>query len=212
LVAWSRGNRQDAEGNPNLASAPISDEQAEDSTYQRGCDAGVAVIMGVSGSGKTTVGRALAYRLAWEFLEGDTLHPAANVTKMAAGQPLDDTDRAPWLAAIASRIDAWRAAGKRGIVSCSALKRRYRDVIIGDRPGVRLVYLLGAPALIAERLAQRRDHFMPASLLDSQFATLEPPAGDEDAITVSIDMPVEAIVERLVIALSPSRTNTMAPA
>ena len=162
----------------------------------------VAVIMGVSGSGKTTVGAALARRLGWLFQEGDALHPPENIAKMKAGHPLDDEDRAPWLAAVASRIDQWRDDGKCGVVACSALKRRYRDIIIGGRADVRLIYLEGSRTLIGERLAQRRDHFMPASLLDSQFAALEPPAAEEDAITVSVDAPVDTMVAQLAAALA----------
>jgi gluconokinase len=166
----------------------------------------VAVIMGVSGSGKTTIGRALARRLGWLFQEGDALHPPENVAKMKAGHPLDDEDRAPWLAAVAAKIDAWRARGDAGIITCSALKRRYRDIIIGDRPDVWLVYLEGSRELIGERVRARRGHFMPASLLDSQFAALEPPAPDEHAIAVSVDAPVASSVARLAAALQPSGT------
>jgi gluconokinase/6-phosphogluconolactonase len=158
--------------------------------------------MGVAGSGKTTIGRALAKRLGWHFQEGDALHPPENVAKMKAGQPLDDADRAPWLAAIAARIDEWRRRGECGIITCSALKRRYREIVIGDRQDVRLIYLEGSRALIGERIAARHGHFMPPSLLDSQFAALEPPAPDEDAITVSVDAPVEAIVARIAAALT----------
>jgi gluconokinase len=162
----------------------------------------IAVIMGVSGSGKTTIGRVLARRLGWLFLEGDALHPPENIAKMKAGHPLDDEDRAPWLAAVAARIDQWRDDGKCGVVACSALKRRYRDIIIGGRADVRLIYLEGSRALIGERLAQRHDHFMPASLLDSQFAALQPPTADEDAITVAVDVPVDGIVARIAAALA----------
>jgi carbohydrate kinase (thermoresistant glucokinase family) len=166
----------------------------------------VAVVMGVSGSGKTTVGRALAGRLGWQFQEGDALHPPANVEKMAAGHPLDDADRAPWLAAVAACIDDWLRRGQNGVVACSALKRRYRDTIIGQRSGVRLVYLEGSRALLAERLAGRKGHFMPANLLDSQLQTLEPPGPDEHAVTVSIDSSVEIIVDRVVAGLLPGGT------
>ena len=158
--------------------------------------------MGVSGSGKSTVGLAAAERLGWRFEDGDALHPPANIAKMRAGLPLDDDDRTPWLAAIRARIDAWRAARTPGIVTCSALKRRYRDTLIGARPEVRLIYLEGSRALIAGRLGARRGHFMPASLLDSQFAALEPPSADEDAIFTPIDRPVPAIVDHIVTALS----------
>ncbi|HEX5318662.1 MAG TPA: gluconokinase [Stellaceae bacterium] len=169
----------------------------------------IAVVMGVSGAGKTTVGEALARRLGWNFEDGDTLHPPENIAKMRAGQPLDDGDRAPWLGAIAARIGAWREAGENGVVTCSALRRRYRDAIVGD--GVRLVYLDGNPRVIAERLAGRRGHFMPAGLLDSQFAALEPPGPDERAVIVSITQTVEKIVEVIATALSPSSATLSDP-
>jgi carbohydrate kinase (thermoresistant glucokinase family) len=164
--------------------------------------AAAAVIMGVSGSGKSTVGAALAKRLGWEFIDGDSLHPPANVAKMQAGQALDDRDREPWLDAIARQIDCWIELEAPGVITCSALKRHYRDRIIGERIGVRLIYLRGSREVIARRLAERRGHFMPASLLDSQFATLEPPDPDEDAIVVDIDRPVPAIVDRIVTGLT----------
>lgn len=157
----------------------------------------IAVVMGVSGAGKTTVGIALAHRLGWRFQEGDDLHPPENVAKMRAGTPLDDNDRMPWLRAVAARIDEWRERGETGVVACSALKRQYRDVIIGNRPEVRLVYLTAPRAVLAERLAGRRGHFMPAGLLESQLQTLEPPGPDENALTVSVDAPVETVVERI---------------
>jgi carbohydrate kinase (thermoresistant glucokinase family) len=148
----------------------------------------------------------LARRLGWRFQEGDALHPPENVAKMRSGHPLDDDDRAPWLAAIAARIDAWRCEDASGVVTCSALKRAYRDVIIGERRGVRLIYLHGDRALLSARLARRAGHFMPASLLDSQLGTLEPPGPDEHPIAVSVDEPIEALVERIVAALaSPAR-------
>jgi gluconokinase len=158
--------------------------------------------MGVSGSGKSTIGRELADRLGWQFVDGDDLHPVANVAKMRAGRPLDDADRTPWLAAIAAQLAAWIEAQTPGVVACSALKRRYRDAIIGNRPTVRLVFLDGSPALISGRLAARQGHFMPVSLLQSQFATLEPPAADENAISTKIDKTVPAIVDEIVTALS----------
>jgi carbohydrate kinase (thermoresistant glucokinase family) len=173
------------------------------------CDAGAdnpaaAVVMGVSGAGKSTVGRALAKRLGWAFAEGDALHPPQNVAKMKSGQPLTDADRAPWLAAIAHAIDAWRRQGERGVITCSALKRAYRRRIIGDYGDVRLIYLAGQPDLIAKRIVARQGHFMPASLLDSQFATLEPPGPDENPITVGIDRPMREIVESIVGVLFPA--------
>jgi gluconokinase len=161
----------------------------------------VIVVMGVSGSGKTTVAALLAGRLRWEFEDGDWFHPPANVEKMHGGIPLTDEDRAPWLAAIAAWIDATRGAGRHGVVACSALKRAYRDVLVGDRRDVRLVYLEGALELIARRIAARHGYFMPASLLRSQFETLEVPAADERAITVSIDARPQAIVDRVLAEL-----------
>ncbi len=164
----------------------------------------IAVVMGVAGAGKTAVGERLAERLDWEFIEGDRLHPPENVAKMQSGHPLTDADRVPWLAAIgASNRRVAGVAGACGVVTCSALKRDYRRRIIGDRAGVRLVYLDGSRELIAERLAARRGHFMPASLLDSQFAALEPPAPDENPITIAIDQPVDRIVEQIAAALRP---------
>jgi len=175
-------------------------------------DAAAAVVMGVSGSGKSTVEAALAGRLGWEFVDGDSLHPHANVAKMQAGQPLDDRDREPWLAAIAGQIDSWIGHGTPGVITCSALKRRYRDRLIGGRAGVRLICLSGARDEIARGLAERRGHFMPASLLDSQFATLEPPARSENAIVADIDSPVAAIVDAIVTGLTSQPAKMMAPA
>jgi gluconokinase len=157
----------------------------------------ILLIMGVAGSGKTTIARALAERLGWRYQEGDALHPPANVAKMSAGTPLTDTDRWPWLHAIATVIDTWRADGTNGIVTCSALKRAYRAILIGDRHDVRLVFLAGDKPLIAARMAARTGHFMPPALLDSQFATLEPPGPDEDAITADIAAPPEVLVADL---------------
>ncbi len=139
----------------------------------------VAVVMGVSGSGKTTVAMLLAAALGWSFIEGDDLHPPANVDKMHGGTPLTDADRLPWLRKIAEVIDTWRAEGKSGVLTCSALKRGYRDIILGQRPDVRLVYLQGSRELIGRRMASRHEHFMPVALLDSQFATLQEPTEDE---------------------------------
>ena len=158
----------------------------------------VLVIMGVSGSGKTTVGRLLAERLGWHYQEGDALHPPENVAKMSSGTPLTDADRIPWLHKIAECIDAWRRSGESGVGTCSALKRAYRDIIIGDRPDVGLVHLKGSRALIGQRLAARKGHFMPAALLDNQFATLQEPAAEERAITVDVGEAPAAIVDEIV--------------
>ena len=153
------------------------------------------VVMGVSGSGKSTVGALLATAVGAEFLDGDDLHPPANVAKMKAGTPLNDADRAPWLAAIAAWIDA-RTVDAPGVVACSALRRAYRDVLIGSRTGVALVYLDGSHAIIAARQAARPGHYMPPSLLDSQFATLEPPGLAEHPITMHIErLPVEIVAD-----------------
>jgi gluconokinase len=146
----------------------------------------IVIVMGVSGSGKTTVSALLAAALGWQFQEGDELHPPANVEKMHGGTPLTDADRLPWLQKIAAEIDAWRARGQSGVLTCSALKRSYRDIIIGDRTDVRLVYLRGSYELIRRRLAARHEHFMPAALLESQFAVLEEPAADEHPIVVDV--------------------------
>jgi ribose 5-phosphate isomerase A len=146
----------------------------------------VLVIMGVSGAGKSTVAKELAARLGWPFEEGDTLHPEANVAKMHAGMPLTDADRQPWLESVAAWIDGQRAARQPGIITCSALKRSYRRIIIGDRPEVRLVYLRGSRDVMAEHLAKRSGHFMPASLLQSQIDTLEEPGPDEDPLVVDV--------------------------
>lgn len=161
----------------------------------------VVVMMGVSGSGKTTIATGLAAALGWRLLEGDRFHPAANVEKMRAGTPLTDEDRWPWLNAIAAEIDSIRAQGGSAVVACSALKRAYRNVLIGDRADVRLAYLHGSHDLIAQRLNARVGHFMPPGLLDSQFATLEEPGPEERPITVPVDHPPEAVIAALVAAL-----------
>ncbi len=157
----------------------------------------VIVVMGVSGAGKTTIGTLLAGCFGWKFADGDWFHPASNIEKMRAGRPLTDEDRWPWLRTIAEWIDAIRRDGGHGIVTCSALKRCYRTIIIGDRPDVRLVYLKGNRALIARRQAAREGHFMPQGLLDSQFEALEEPDPDEDPIVVSIEMHPREIVEQI---------------
>lgn len=146
----------------------------------------VLVVMGVSGSGKSTIAALLAHRLNWIYEDADWLHPKSNIDKMHHGEPLTDEDRWPWLHAIADWIDRTRQDGGHGIVACSALKRAYRDILVGDRRDVRLIYLKGDRELIATRMAARDDHFMPPSLLDSQFGALEEPAPEERAIVVSI--------------------------
>jgi carbohydrate kinase (thermoresistant glucokinase family) len=153
------------------------------------------VVMGVSGSGKSTVGRLLAKTLRLPFQDGDELHPPDNIARMAAGVPLTDADRQDWLAAIGKRLAA--AGGRRDgvVVACSALKRAYRDQLRAVAPDLRLVYLQGPAPLLAERLAARRDHYMPASMLPSQLAALESPGSDEGAIAVDVAQSPEAIVQ-----------------
>lgn len=159
----------------------------------------VVVIMGVSGAGKSTIARCLADELGWDFAEGDDLHPTANVAKMAAGSPLTDADRKPWLDQVAHWIDAELEAGRSGVITCSALKRSYRDRL--RRPRVLFVHLSVPRAELERRLRIRAGHFMPASLLDSQLAALQPPAGDESAIVIDAtggpQRAVELIRERL---------------
>jgi carbohydrate kinase (thermoresistant glucokinase family) len=165
-------------------------------------DAAVLVVMGVSGSGKSTIAAMLAHRLHWLYEDGDWFHPKKNIEKMHQGEQLNDADRWPWLHAIADWIDATRRSGNRGIVACSALKRAYRDILIGQRQDVRLIYLKGDQNLIAQRIAARADHFMPPKLLDSQFAALEEPKADERPITVSVVPHPREIVETIVQKLN----------
>jgi gluconokinase len=162
----------------------------------------VMIVMGVSGSGKSTIGALLARRLHWEFEDADWLHPASNVDKMHNGIPLTDEDRRPWLEAVATWIDNTRRSREHAVVACSALRRRYRDVLIGDRTDVRLVYLKGDETLIARRIATRHEHFMPRTLLHSQFEALEEPGPDETPITVSIEPQPHEIVARILSALA----------
>ncbi len=157
--------------------------------------------MGVSGSGKTTVAALLAAAPGCQFQEGDDLHPRANVEKMRSGIPLTDADRLPWLRKIAEKIDGWRARGECGVLTCSALKRSYRDIIIGDRHDVVLVYLKGSRDLIRQRMAARHEHFMPTALLDSQFATLEEPTPDEHPIIVGVGGQPAEIAHEIVCRL-----------
>ena len=160
------------------------------------------VVMGVSGCGKTLIGRAVARALSLEFIEGDELHSPRNVALMAAGTPLTDADRADWLATIAARLGSAQAAGQGLVVSCSALKRSYRDTLRRGARGLQLVHLAGTPALLAARTAHRPGHYMPASLLASQFATLEPPGADEHALTFDVVQPPSSIVNAVCAAIS----------
>jgi len=157
----------------------------------------VLVFMGVSGTGKTTVAAILAGRLGWLFEEGDALHPQSNIEKMATGHPLTDADRWPWLEKVAQWVEARLDAGENGLITCSALKRSYRDLINRRGSGVVFVYLAGSRETIAARMASRLDHFMPSGLLDSQLADLEEPASDEQVIRVDIGPPPALIAERI---------------
>lgn len=163
------------------------------------------VVMGVSGAGKSTVAIALAQRLGWELQEGDELHSAANIAKMAAGEPLTDDDRQPWLEQVRARIDQWLAAGTSGVVTCSALKRSYRDRLATD--GVVFAALQLDRAALAERLARRTGHFMGVDLLDSQLATYETPTDEESMVSIDADQDLDSIVDQLVSRLHLSGTK-----
>ncbi|HLN77683.1 MAG TPA: gluconokinase [Nocardioidaceae bacterium] len=167
----------------------------------------VLVLMGVSGCGKTAVGRVLASQLGWAFQEGDALHPPANVEKMAAGHPLTDEDRWPWLDLVAGWIDERLDSGQSGIVTCSALRRVYREKLDRRGSGVLFVYLAGDYDLVAARITARHGHYMPPSLLESQFSTLEEPAADEPAIRVEIAGTPREIADRII-----ERLDLAAPA
>jgi gluconokinase len=153
-----------------------------------------AVVMGVSGSGKSTVGAALAHRLGVPFADADSFHPAANIAKMSAGTPLDDDDRYPWLAAVGQ----WLADHGSGVMSCSALKRRYRDQLRSHRPTIEFLHLTGSPELINRRQAERTGHFMPSSLVNSQFNALEPLDSDERGLAIDVGQSIDTIVETFV--------------
>ena len=159
------------------------------------------VVMGVSGSGKSTVAARLAQKLGWDFAEADTFHSPANIEKMRSGIALTDEDRRPWLDAIAAWIDSQRMRERPCVVACSALKRRYRERLSGGRADVRFAYLSGPYDLVAGRLAGRSGHYMPQSLLQSQFDALEPPGPEENPIVLSIALPVEEIVDELALEL-----------
>jgi carbohydrate kinase (thermoresistant glucokinase family) len=184
-------------GRAELAASPQSAAQAAAASPAPA----VVVLMGVSGCGKSTVGSLLAQHLQWEFGDGDWLHPPSNVDKMHRGVALTDDDRVPWLGAIAAWIDEKRRSQARGVITCSALKRRYREILVGGRGDVRLVYLKGDEPLIARRLATRHEHFMPASLLRSQFEALEEPGPDENPIVVSIEPSPVDIATQIASAL-----------
>lgn len=168
------------------------------------------IVMGVSGAGKSTIADKLAERLRWKYEDGDRFHPASNVAKMSAGQPLTDEDRWPWLQAIADEIERICKAGEHVVIASSALKRPYRDILVHGRPDVRIIYLKGPQELIASRLALRKNHFMPPGLLENQFRTLEPPDASENPVTVSIDGSVETIVDDILrqLGLGPADGGT----
>ncbi|MEU9838823.1 gluconokinase, GntK/IdnK-type [Actinomadura sp. NPDC048032] len=167
----------------------------------------VILVAGVSGSGKTTIGTLLAERLGWEYAEADAFHSQANVAKMRAGRPLTDEDRLPWLRAIAAWIADRVATGRPGVVTCSALKRGYRDMLLDGHEDVRLVLLDGDRDTIAARMRSRKGHFFKADLLDSQFADLEPPAPDENIVTAPITGTPEETVTHILKALDLSPTS-----
>jgi gluconokinase len=154
----------------------------------------VILIMGVAGSGKTTIGQKLAAALGWSFRDADEFHPRENIAKMSSGIALTDEDRAPWLAAIRAHINACLARGESAVVTCSALKENYRRVVVSDPANVKLVHLTGDFNLILERMMQRSDHFMKPEMLRSQFAALEPP---HNALQADIAQPPEAIVAQI---------------
>jgi len=163
------------------------------------------VVMGVSGSGKTTVARGMADALGWPFAEGDDFHPPANVVKMSSGTPLTDEDRAPWLEAVARWIGEQEAAGRNAIVTCSALQRAYRDVLRRDNPSVWFVHVSSSPVALKHRLETRSGHYMPASLLASQLVTLEPLEADEPGVTVGGEGSPDEVAGRALDALSRER-------
>jgi gluconokinase len=163
----------------------------------------VVVVMGVAGSGKSTVGPLIAEALGGDYAEGDQFHPPANIAKMSSGQPLDDVDRQPWLEAMARAIRDWRGRERPTVLACSALKQRYREILSGGSHEVHFVYIKGSPALIAGRIGARKGHFMPTTLLDSQFRTLEEP-GPGDAIVVDAAQPPAVIAAAAVLALRAS--------
>jgi carbohydrate kinase (thermoresistant glucokinase family) len=169
----------------------------------------VLVFMGVAGSGKTTVAALLARRLGWPFEEGDALHSQPNIEKMAAGRPLTDEDRWPWLARIADWIDGRLDVGDGGLITCSALKRSYRDIINRRGSGVVFVYLAGSKGMIAARITARHGHFMPLSLLDSQLADLEEPGPDEPAIRIDIGPPAAVIAQEILDRLELTRGSPL---
>ena len=172
---------------------------------KRGVRPSVLLLMGVSGAGKTTTGKRVAKRLGWVFRDADEFHPPENIAKMAAGVPLTDDDRWPWLDAIGAWIDAQRPHGGKAVVTCSALRRVYRDRLCTGRPELKLVFLKGSKALIADRLSRRFGHFMPAALLESQFNTLEEPRRDERALVINVALPPSRVVANITRYVAPEQ-------
>jgi gluconokinase len=172
----------------------------------------IVVVAGVSGSGKSTVGARLASELGWPFTDGDALHPAANIAKMRAGQPLTDAERRPWLAAVSARIDDYLARGQSAVVACSALKRAYRDELRAGRPAVHIVFLEVGRDILADRLRARLGHFFPATLLDSQLATAEAPQPGEPVFVLPAtgqpDQEVREIIRHFQLQPSPGKMTT----
>jgi gluconokinase len=166
-----------------------------------GGDADVVVVMGVSGSGKTTVAKGISTVLGWEFAEGDAFHPEANVAKMRGGTPLTDEDRWPWLEAIGAWISAKESRGEPAVVTCSALRRAYRDLLRDGRPHVRFLHLVAPSDVIRSRMEHRPGHYMPPSLLDSQIATLEPLGDDEPGVTITNEGSAAQVLDRALVAL-----------
>lgn len=162
----------------------------------------IAIVMGVCGAGKTTVGELLAQRLGARFEEGDKYHPRTNVEKMSKGTPLTDEDRWPWLESMAASIDRWQAEGTAAVIACSALKEAYRKILVGDRDGVFVLYLRGDAETLAQRMRQRRHHFMPASLLWSQLATLEEPLPSSHVVVADVRTSPAEIAELTAKAIS----------
>jgi len=183
------------------APKPVEFEAAEKSTAER-VPATILAIMGGSGSGKTTVAQELQRILGWPFQEGDDLHPPSNVEKMRSGRPLDDADRMPWLQAVARWIDERLSAHEPGIITCSNLKRTYRQITIGTRQGVRLVFLKNDEHVIHARIVQRQHRYMPSTLLRSQFETLEEPGEDEHPVVVTVRGSIAETVAELLQLLA----------
>jgi gluconokinase len=192
---------------PDTPDAPRSDhpDTTERPPGRRTTPEVVVVVMGVSGSGKTTIATGIAAAMGWEFAEGDDFHPAANVEKMRAGHPLDDDDRWPWLRSLAAWIGEHEKAGRNVVVTCSALKRSYRELLRDGHPSVWFAHVTAGPELIRDRMEHRTGHYMPASLLDSQLATLEPLADDEPGARVSGAGSPASVVDELLATLDAER-------